>query len=436
MLNSNLYIVRKEFFGGVVWSSSANDYFLLSTEDIEVLEQTGQLLKDGFSIEHNFRFAPDNSSSAEFLGFPLRVHLGFVDKCNTACRHCFLLHTPKRKSSGVLSKEDIYNLIEEMALNGCMELFVGGGEPFLREDWFEIFKFAESKEIQLFIFSNGAHFDEDKIQALNSLRNIGYLSISLEGFNKETYAIIRQGGLWDKVMSGLEMLGKSANFPVYVRYTATATNVHYIKELVSLIERTGNGKIGIKIRPVLPSGAAKKNAQLLIGYKEYLQFLVKVREEIDTKIDIDSSIHKDADPRKKFFRFSRKTIGFSRFVPLYTGFGGSGGYTSLYIDPFGNIQDCVMTYGEYASDELDNIRNKGLLFQWQNAKPILQKRELKGNLECLQCEHYAWCRGGCRARAIYVNDDPNSKDPWCFKDLAESCTSNELDELLQNLNEG
>ena len=101
--------------------------------------------------------------------------------------------------------------------------------------------------------------------------------------------------------------------------------------------------------------------------------MLNIKNKINSTIDIDLSVHKDANPRNKFYRFSKKTIGISRFIPVYTGFGGSGGYTSVYIDPFGNIQDCVMTYGRFESRSVDNIRNNGLLYQWDNPIQLLVK---------------------------------------------------------------
>ena len=69
-----------------------------------------------------------------------------------------------------------------------MELFIGGGEPFMRSDWFEVFTYANDKGIQLYIFTNGIAVNEEIISKLNSLGNIGYLSVSMEGADKKAYS--------------------------------------------------------------------------------------------------------------------------------------------------------------------------------------------------------------------------------------------------------
>lgn len=432
------YLVRKEFFGAVIWDCEYKDYIMIPDDSLEVLLSKNKLVSSAISIENNFKYIEIDNCPSAHLSFPLRTHLALTEKCNTACRHCFYnsVSSNKKLSSLPLSDVEIKKLINEMASLGCMELFIGGGEPFLRENWYEIFKYADDLKVQLFIFTNGSLIDNEIISKLNSLNNIGYLSVSMEGATEESYSVIRQRKIWIPLVKGIEKLSIKAAFPVFIRYTATSTNISQFKELVEFVSKVGNGKIGIKVRPILPAGNAIKNNKLLLDYKKYLDFLIKVRNEIKSNIQIDLSVYKDADPRKSFYRYSQKTIGFSRFVPVYDGFGGSGGYTSIYIDPYGNIQDCVMTYDYFSSSHDDNIRNNGLLYQWKNSSPILQKRNLVGNSECFECEYYIWCRGGCRSRAIYWNDDANAKDPWCFKDLVNKYGDEEVDKLFKDINDG
>ena len=435
--NDIRYIIRKEFFGGIVWDSIHKDYYMISLGDFYKIENEGKLEKGDLSINNNYRLTPYNVRDG-YPGFPLRVHLALSEKCNTKCNHCFFtqIYSLGRKGGEPISTPEIKSLIDEMNDHGCMELFIGGGEPFMRSDWFEVFTYANDKGIQLYIFTNGIAVNEEIISKLNSLGNIGYLSVSMEGADKKAYSLLRQGAFWNPLITNLQLLGEYANFPVYVRYTATSINIDQFNEIVNLVTEIGRGRIGIKVRPILPAGNAVKNKNLLIDYKEYLVFLLNIKNKINSTIDIDLSVHKDANPRNKFYRFSKKTIGISRFIPVYTGFGGSGGDTSVYLDPLGNIHDCVMTYGRFESRSVDNIRNNGLLYQWDNANPIISKRDLAGNSECYSCEYYIWCRGGCRARAVYSYQDINAKDPWCFKDLAEKCTKEELEQLLSGLNEG
>lgn len=421
-------IIRKEFFGAIVWDPSAKDYFMIAGADFNELNQ---------NLTFNYRIVNTEIECDGFLTYPLRVHLALTDQCNTICKHCFFSDIPTQNIiQRLLNLQEIKSLLDEMSYYGCMELFIGGGEPFLRNDWHDIFKYAENKHIQLFIFTNGTLLSKDLINKLNMLDNIGYLSVSTEGCNSESYSITRQKEMWKPLVDGLKLLSELANFPVFIRYTATSSNISHFSKLVEFVDKVGNGKIGIKVRPLLPCGNTKINDYLLLEYKEYLDFLLKIKQEIKTKLNIDLSVSKDTDPRKGFYRFSRKTIGFSRFVPPYTGFGGSGAYTSVYIDPYGGVQDCVMTYDYNNATPDNNIRNGGLLFQWHTAKSILKRRNLVGNEECYDCEYYIWCRGGCRARAIYYYHDENAKDPWCFKDLINIYGTDEVEILFENLNEG
>ena len=147
----------------------------------------------------------------------------------------------------------------------------------MRSDWFEVFTYANDKGIQLYIFTNGIAVNEEIISKLNSLGNIGYLSVSMEGADKKAYSLLRQGAFWNPLITNLQLLGEYANFPVYVRYTATSINIDQFNEIVNLVTEIGRGRIGIKVRPILPAGNAVKNKNLLIDYKDTLYFCLILR---------------------------------------------------------------------------------------------------------------------------------------------------------------
>jgi radical SAM protein with 4Fe4S-binding SPASM domain len=425
MLKQNfqpLFVLRKEFFGGLVWNSISNNYFMIPQGDYRELHETGTLkLHHLLLTKDNYREVSFPSDNSDYLNYPIRVHIAITNKCNQTCGHCFydnMLNNAHPLKD--LRFRELKNLFDELYEYGSMELFIGGGEPFIRDDWFKIFKYAENRSLQLYIFSNGTLVDKDTILKLNKLNNIGYLSISLEGFSKNTYASVRDENSWDKVLAAINLLRKYSKFPVYIRYTVTSQNVKEVGSFVSFYKEICSGqeeKIGIKIRPVLPTGRAMNSQNLIVSYEDYLHFLLDVQSELGDRKNIHASIDKDAHPNiEDRLRFSRKTIGLSRHIPLYTGFGGSGGYTSVYINSNGDLHYCVMPQQQKRAEQ-DNILNYSLYHLWHNSYTMKARRSITGNTDCLTCNYYIWCRGGCRARAIATYGDENAKDPWCVRDL-------------------
>ena len=53
--NDIRYIIRKEFFGGIVWDSIHKDYYMISLGDFYKIENEGKLEKGDLSINNNYR---------------------------------------------------------------------------------------------------------------------------------------------------------------------------------------------------------------------------------------------------------------------------------------------------------------------------------------------------------------------------------------------
>jgi len=170
------YTIRKEFFGGLAWDHENKAYIGLTDPLFNILQkkkngekifdktyekllQTYEFLKERGKL--NFRIIKDKNIHDDFVDFPLRVHLAITQKCNMNCSHCFFKNNvvsslPKITYKNELQISDFSKLFNEMAANGCYELFIGGGEPFERKDIIEILKEADKNGVEMIkIFTNG-----------------------------------------------------------------------------------------------------------------------------------------------------------------------------------------------------------------------------------------------------------------------------------------
>lgn len=63
--------------------------------------------------------------------------------------------------SDELDKDEILQLIQDLATEGCLFLTLSGGEIFLRDDLFEIIGYAKQHGFALKIFTNGTLIDQN-----------------------------------------------------------------------------------------------------------------------------------------------------------------------------------------------------------------------------------------------------------------------------------
>ena len=425
------YKIRKEFFGALAWDSKnksyiglANSFFniLQSKKNREKVDKISEKLLQKYEFINetgiNFLITKDKSIQSDFVDFPLRVHLAVSQKCNMDCSHCFFQNNvvqslPRGVYEDELRISDFSRLFKEMVANGCYELFIGGGEPFTRKDIIEILQEADRSGVEMIkIFTNGTLLTEKIVEKLNRIKNLYYLSVSTETPEREEYTRIR-GDFYNVLLRNLKLLSEKAKFKVFIRWSIGKNTIDNYREIIDFCIKVGVPNV--KVRPIMPAGNALLNQELIPSYKEYLKFLCKILEYgKKRKIHVEGSFMLHYGPT---LRFSRKIIGFSKFVPLYTGFGGQGGYTSVYIDYRGFVSFCAMANNLFPPGPHDNIREEALSELWFKALSLQKKRGLKGNKKCLNCKYFPTCRGGCGVRAYYQYGDFNMPDPWCLKDL-------------------
>src|SRR4030042_3273966 len=77
-------------------------------------------------------------------------------RCNLRCVHCYINlplndHAAQEKE---LSYKEFCNIIDQIVDEGCLWLLLTGGEPFIRQDFLDIYTYAKKKGMLITIFTN------------------------------------------------------------------------------------------------------------------------------------------------------------------------------------------------------------------------------------------------------------------------------------------
>jgi MoaA/NifB/PqqE/SkfB family radical SAM enzyme len=120
-------------------------------------------------------------------------------RCNLRCKGCYAQNYKKEDD---LSFEILDRVIKEAKEMGVVFFTILGGEPFIREDLFDIYRKHSDTYFQ--VYTNGTLIDERIAQKLIKVGNV-IPQISIEGFEKETDD--RRGkGVFEKVMKAMDIL--------------------------------------------------------------------------------------------------------------------------------------------------------------------------------------------------------------------------------------
>lgn len=210
----------------------------------------------------------------------------FCFKCNQNCISCINKYDSfyKRRDPPLKSiKETIDNINPKEDYFG-----VGGGEPTLRKEFFEILEYARKKHSNMYIFvtTNGRMFYyKDFARKLNEL-NLGnfMLGMSIYGHNKEIHeSITRTKGSFKQTVIGIKNL-LFFNIPVEVRVIINRINYMYLEEIANFISKEFKGIERLVFINMKYTGNALVNREKVsVNISEVVPFVVKAVKALENK---------------------------------------------------------------------------------------------------------------------------------------------------------
>ncbi len=170
---------------------------------------------------------------------PLNGSLEVTSRCNLRCEHCYLPFSERKGSKDVeLSIPEIQRLFCEIADAGCLWLLLTGGEPFLRQDFLEIYDHAKKKGFILTLFTNGTLISENIANHLAEWRPF-VIEISLYGATQATYERVTGiPGSYSRCMRGIELL-LERGLPLKLKSVLITLNQHELEQMKQLSQGLG-----------------------------------------------------------------------------------------------------------------------------------------------------------------------------------------------------
>ncbi len=122
-------------------------------------------------------------------------------RCNLRCAGCYAANYSQKDD---LEFEVIDRVITEGEEMGIFWVTILGGEPFVSQDMWEIYK--KHNDVFFQVFTNGTLVDKETARKLAEVGNV-LVIFSVDGFEEDTD--VRRGkGVFKKVMQGMDNLGE------------------------------------------------------------------------------------------------------------------------------------------------------------------------------------------------------------------------------------
>ena len=337
--------------------------------------------------------------------FFIQWHL--TERCNLRCSHCY----QSGHSKGELSFEQVRDVATEVSdmLEAWSERYymefspsfnITGGEPFLRQDLFNILDHLGGRGFDLFLLTNGTLIDREAALRL-AMTSVKGVQVSVEG-PEEIHDSIRGRGSFASSLRGISFL-LDAGLTVTLNATLSDLNADHLTSMVLLASSMGAQRLGFS--RLVPSGRGAGLIQQMMSKARvrriYEEIFSMKPENLKIVTGDPVASQMSAEP------------GAQDQGAIPTG-GCAAGVSGLTFLPDGTITPC-----RRLPVSVGNVRTDDLREVWATSEVLgaLRDRNRYGG-RCGTCKRWADCRG-CRAIAYAYSqsmggEDFLCEDPQCF----------------------
>jgi len=170
------------------------------------------------------------------------IELGLA--CQFKCHHCYNFDRQDPNSSflensirEMLSKEEVLDIIKQLADAGAMQINFTGGEPLLNHHIVEYIQYAKSLACFPRLKSNGGLLTKTKSIELYEA-GLDEVDLSLYGYDENSYEAFTGRRDFQKVVQGIQN-AKEAGIKVFVSLILHKGNYKKISEMTNLIQSLG-----------------------------------------------------------------------------------------------------------------------------------------------------------------------------------------------------
>jgi mycofactocin radical SAM maturase len=329
------------------------------------------------------------------LDAPICLTWELTYACNLACIHC--LSSSGRRDPRELSTDECLSVVDQLRDMQVFYVNLGGGEPMLRRDFFDVVEYATTHQVGVKFSTNGTYLDAT---AARRLATMDYLDvqISIDGATAEVNDAVRGDGSFAAAISAMDHLAEAGVGPFKISLVVTRHNVDQLDDYLALADRYG---AQLRVTRLRPSGRGVDSWHHLHPTQAQQVQLYRWLMDRPNVLTGDSFFHLSAlgDPLPGL-----NLCGAGRVVCL--------------IDPIGDVYACPFVIHDQF--RAGSVRDEGGFARvWRESDLFTSLREPESPGACASCGSYDSCQGGCMAAKFFVGLDLSDPDPECVKGHAE-----------------
>jgi mycofactocin radical SAM maturase len=331
------------------------------------------------------------------LNSPICLTWELTYACNLACEHC--LSSSGRRDPRELSTDECKAVIDELQRMQVFYVNIGGGEPTVRPDFWELLDYATSHDVGVKFSTNGVRINPEAARRLAANDYVD-VQISLDGATPEVNDAVRGPGSYATAIRAMQNLHDAGMKNFKLSVVCTRHNIPQMDEFKAIADRYGAQLRLTRLRPSGRGADVWDELHPLPGQqRELYDWLIANGDQVLTG---DSFFHLSA--------YGQALPGLNLC--------GAGRVVCL-IDPVGDVYACPFAiHDEFLAG---NVRDSGGFARvWRESDLFLGLREPQTGGACSSCSFYDTCKGGCMAAKFFTGIPLDGPDPECVQGYGEA----------------
>lgn len=335
-------------------------------------------------------------------GLLLQWHI--TERCNLRCAHCYQEHYSGDELPYPVLLEVLgqYRSLLEGWSRGPAgsqvrgHITVTGGEPFLREDFFDLLQ-TLSANATLFTFAiltNGTLIDAHVARRLRSLAP-AFVQVSIEG-TRPTHDGIRGAGNFDRTVEAIRYLTEQ-RIRTFISFSAHRGNFREFPEVCRIGRELAVARIWAD--RIIPCGSGKSLQDQVLRPEETRELF-----QIMKKACRETNRHGRGSTRVAMHRALQFLVAGGRPYRC------TAGDSLITVLPNGDVYPC-----RRMPIRVGNLLETSLADLYYGSELLLALRDRQRMpAACKPCHFAQFCRGGLRCLAHAVLGSPFARDPGCW----------------------
>jgi [mycofactocin precursor peptide]-tyrosine decarboxylase / 3-amino-5-[(4-hydroxyphenyl)methyl]-4,4-dimethylpyrrolidin-2-one synthase len=331
------------------------------------------------------------------LSAPICLTWELTYACNLSCVHC--LSSSGRRDSDELTTAEALTLIDELADLRVFYVNVGGGEPMLRPDFFELLDHATANGIGVKFSTNGTLLDAAAATRLAAMPYVD-VQVSLDGIDMATNDAVRGAGSYRRARAAMDHLAAAGFAAFKVSIVVTRHNAGQLDAFKTLADSYG---AQLRVTRLRPSGRGAISWHDLHPTQRQQRAVHRwLVAHGDAVLTGDSFFHLNALGQRLP---GLNVCGAGRIVCL--------------VDPLGDVYACPFALHEQF--RAGTVRAPGgLTSVWRDSELFRTLRQPASAGACASCGSFDACQGGCMAAKFFTGLPLDGPDPECVTGHGEA----------------